>query len=369
MHKNNKILHMDYNLQNETTLKGIGIGYIIQCNANDSIGFIYGAVNSENNEQLIDGTIAKIFYFKKNRATVYPPFTIVSYLRERTSCSYPDKTIEVTHVINIKDFITYYPQKDYNEILRSNGRYYFEQEWQLIKNAKPYAEIVNNDICIHHPIVNENEKTVEYYTFYAFNSLKNATQTILGCYYFMKENHKYKRPISMDYLFLEFKELKEYINSFNIDEEIKTFTVGESGTFQCRPGRDDHFNIIKYCRSSSLDPYIKQLVPLKEDFDYYVLNGRGEEEQDYDIIDEAETNTLRNAVKNAYNKDAHFSFLLLQSLASIRHKADLYGEATLKIQKFINKKDFVLFSSNGIDINSYIEYINKFNKQFHRVTI
>lgn len=155
----------------------------------------------------------------------------------------------------------------------------------------------------------------------------------------------------MNYLLFKFEELKEYINSFNIDEEIKTFTAGESGTFQCRPGRDDHFNIIKYKRSSSLDPYIKQLVPLKEDFDYYVLNGRGEEDQDYNKIDEDETATLRNAVRNTYNKDVHFSFLLRQFLTSTSQKADLYEEASLNLLKFINKEDICLFSAHEIDLN------------------
>lgn len=56
---------MDYNLQNVTTLKGIGIGYIIQCNVNEPIGFIYGATNRENNEQLSSDSITKIFFFKK----------------------------------------------------------------------------------------------------------------------------------------------------------------------------------------------------------------------------------------------------------------------------------------------------------------
>lgn len=96
---------MNYNIIKETTCKSIGIGYIVRCQSNDSIGIIYGARNSEYRTQLTDDSIVKMFFFKKDNQTEYPPYTIISYLQERETCIYPDRTIEVTNVIPLDNFI------------------------------------------------------------------------------------------------------------------------------------------------------------------------------------------------------------------------------------------------------------------------
>lgn len=149
---------MNFNIIKETTCKSIGIGYIVRCQSNDSIGIIYGARNSGNCTQLTDDSIVKMFFFKKDNQTEYPPYTIISYLQESETCSYPDKTIEVTNVIPLDNFIIYDESADFNEQKREDGCYHCDLEWKLMSEAKPYAELSHIELCINLPYIHPKEK-------------------------------------------------------------------------------------------------------------------------------------------------------------------------------------------------------------------
>ena len=360
---------MNYNIIKETTCKSIGIGYIVRCQSNDSIGIIYGARNSEYRTQLTDDSIVKMFFFKKDNQTEYPPYTIISYLQERETCCYPDRTIEVTNVIPLDNFIIYDKSADSNDQIREDGCYHCDLEWKLMSEAKPYAELSHTELCINLPYIHPKEKNVEYYNYTVYdcpNTSNSHLGSICSIFYTIKFFSFHKNVFSIAHIAEKLDDIKKYVNDFNVIEESKKFIAGESGIFQSRPGRDDHFNITTYKRTSSTDSYIKGLVKLEESLEYYSLNGRGIDDEDYDNIDEEKTTILRSEVKKAYNKNAHYFHLVDEFISYIKLKQQAYERANKLRNKFIDSQDKHLFQSCNI---KDIDGIYRFNELHHRVSL
>lgn len=104
--------------------------------------------------------------------------------------------------------------------------------------------------------------------------------------------------------------LRKYVDDIDFTAIADTYKCGKFGSFQRRVGRDDHYFFGTYKSIASDDEYIRSLFPLSYECDYYSCNGRGDDEVDYDIVDEEETETNKQAAISAYSKENHYAYLV-----------------------------------------------------------
>ena len=157
-----------------------------------------------------------------------------------------------------------------------------------------------------------------------------------------------------------------YLNKFNIKEEIKKFYYRKYGYFKYRPGRDDYFFMIEGEFTKSTDEYILQLVDLKEKHDYYTCVGRGKDDNDYDYIDNEKTTLLQEKVLTKYSKNKHYIFFMKKYTNLFEEYLELSYKAKQNLYSFINKKNSYLFS-NKIHKEKLISEINKFNRSCQKI--
>lgn len=356
---------MKYNVRRKTTLSRICIGYIVQCDLNESIGIIYGSgekVEINGGTLLGENSIVKMFYFKKSLTVKYPPYTIVAYLRQYELYSYQGTTIEVTSVFPLDNFVVYDNSIDTNEQQREDGCYHCDFEWQLMKEAKPFMEIKDTDLYLNVPYIHAKESIVEYYDEVYWLGCERPVG-LVGIYYALRFYSPCKNYISIENIASMFDKIKKYVSDFDINEESKKFIVGESGAFIRRIGKDeDYYLVTNFKRTSSTDLYVRELVKLEENKTYYTSG----DEVGYYNIDENKTKDLQKEVREAYNRNVHYYHLVCEFLSPIKFKYNAF-EHSKKIRcNIIDPQDKQLFqSSNKIDI----DYINEFNKLHHRVSI
>lgn len=105
---------------------------------------------------------------------------------------------------------------------------------------------------------------------------------------------------------------------------------------------------------------MKQLVELYEKTDYWNCNGR--QDDDYDRIDEEETLLLRKEVRQKYDKNCHYMFLLNEFFDNMKEQRELYLLLADDIHNLIEADDYPLFQ-NQYDEKACWELIMNYNKK------
>ena len=336
------------------------IGYVIQCNIGDGFGVIGYNQNYKNKTWL--------YYFPKKEATCYKKNSIVTFIKDsyeekqpyEIACVYP---IERYTILNIDGRGRKISQK-----IREDGCFHCDLEWKHMVQGIPF--IIKKDECwisVMFPVVNDAEKSI----YYLETSILGYTQdhidkhyyfpiSLLSCYIESKE----LRPIGtlsfFEYVSGELEKIKEYILKFNLIDNLSLYIAGTEGFFKNYPGRDDSFFTLKYWYSFCKDPYLNQLTNLHEEKNYYNCQGRGQGERDYDIIDQEETDRMRKEIKEKYDRDEHYSFLVNKLLSDIPSLKKRWEFATGSLTTYLTP-----YNKRVVDMefgNDYVETIVNLNK-------
>ncbi len=302
----------------------LGIGYIVQCKEGEEFGIVCYREDRTNKTW--------IYYFKKKVTLFYAAKTIVSFIKD----SYEDKEpFEIMHICPLDNFkLLSIDERGQKISLRKRKDSYChcDLEWDQIVHGMPYIIRDGNWISANYPQIDYINKSICYRRTYSLDFYNGRPESLLSCYAEHRELFLIKPSMSFEYVCGKLERIKEYILNFNIEDNLQLFIAGSEGYFQCRPGRDDSFFIIKYWYSYSKDPYLIQLTNLHEEKDYY--NCQGRDEDDYCIINQEETNKIRNEVMEKYNKDTHYLFLindfltklpsLIKEYQTLTHRLSLY---------------------------------------------
>lgn len=340
----------------------LGIGYILQGNKGDNFGVIYGYRNHGRSHYREE---TWLYFFKKRINSHIERLTPVTFLQSSSGWE-KDELYEVTNitrlysynVINHKDIK---PQG--KERKREDGLYHHDNEWNLIWNqmrsGTPYITLYPG-FSAHFPVINHNKKTIVFHDYTEITS--NCKSSILSCFIGLYNLREYSKKPSFDYVNQKLDSLKKYIRDFNLSKELRKFYAGESGYFQSRPGRDDHFNFTKYWTTTSKDSYLKTLTSLHEEKDYYTCCGRGVGDDDYDRIDDNETRNMRKEIKQKYDKDAHYMFLLDEFFSNLKEKRVEYLSYEKALYSFIEIGDENLFEREFTNTD-YLSTIEEYNSK------
>lgn len=336
----------------------LGIGYILQCNKGDYFGVIYGYRNHGRSHYREK---TWLYFFKKNINTHINRLTPVTFLQSSSGWE-KDETHEVTNITKLHSYIII----DNNdtktrgkEKKRDDGIYRYDNEWKLMCSGTPYIS-EHPGFSANYPIVDTKSKTIVFHEYTIFSY--NYNYSILSCIIGLHNLREYSKEPSFDYVSKKLDSIKNYISSFSLSKELKKFCAGESGYFQSRPGRDDHFNFTKYWKTTSNDSYMKTLTNLHVEVDYYTCCGRGVGDNDYDIIDENETRNMRKEIKQKYDKDAHYMFLLDEFFSNLKEKRVEYLSYEKALYSFIEIGDENLFEREFTNTD-YLSTIEEYNSK------
>lgn len=336
----------------------LGIGYILQCTKGDTFGIVYGYRDHGRNYYREK---TWLYFFKKPKSLFLEQFTEVSYIKSSSGFNKSEE-FQVTNILPL----THYKIIDSSnksllgkEKKRNDGIYHFDLEWNLMNEGVPYMYLWDFSIHVYYPIIDKSKKNIFYQDYSVYTRNKRAN--IISCFIGMYDLCLYSTEPKFEYVSSKLEAIKKYIEKFDLIADTRKFVAGESGYFQSRPGRDDHFNTTKYWRSSSNDSYTRSLVNLHEENDYYVCCGRGIGDEDYDMVDSEETKKMRLELKNKYDKNAHYLFLLNEFFTELKEQRKQYLLYADDIKSFVEKGDGNLFQQRYNE-DEYPRLIQEYNK-------
>lgn len=336
----------------------LGIGYILQCAKGETYGIVYG-YRDHGRSYYREKTW--LYFFNKPKNLFYDKFTGISYIKSSSGYNKPEsfQISDVFPLSNYKIIETDNKLIRGNEKRRNDGLYYYDIEWDLMSKGIPFIDLDGFSIHVYFPIIDMNNKSIVYHDYTVYTRNKRAN--IVSCFIGMHDLSFYSTEPKFDYVSSKLDSIKSYIEKFKLATETRKFVAGQSGYFQSRPGRDDHFNTTKYWRSLSKDPYLNSLVDLHEEYDYYTCCGRGVDDNDYDTIDPEETERMRLELKQKYDKDAHYMFLLNDFFTQLKEQRQQYLLYADDIKSYVEKGDDDLFQQHYNE-NEYLKLIQEYNK-------
>ena len=150
------------------------------------------------------------------------------------------------------------------------------------------------------------------------------------------------------------KKWKEYVDEFNLEEVLSTYKCGREGHFQYRPGRDDSFNITYFKTIDTDDMFIRSLIPLGIEHDYYACVGKGIGDEDYYRLDEEDMSHGKQLVRENYTKEKHLAFMITSELEN-------YYMALFEYQQLLQKLNSIRSetSIHSFSISSYSSVVNE----------
>ena len=326
----------------------LGIGYIVQCREGEEFGVVCYSEDQSDKTWL--------YYFKKKVTLFYAAKTIVSFIKD----SYEDKEpFEIIHICPLDNYKLLSIDERGQKISlkkRKDSSCHCDLEWDQIVHGMPYIIRDGMWISANYPQIDDTNKSICYRRHSSLDFYNGRPESLLSCYAEHRELGLEKPSMSFKYVNDKLEKIKEYILNFNIEDNLQLFIAGTEGYFKCYPGRDDSFFIIKYWYSYSKDPYLTQLTNLHEEMDYY--NCLGRDEEDYNIINQEETNRVRNEVREKYNKDNHYLFLINDFLSKLPSRIEEYQSLTYRLSLYEPSIADCMFNNDFI---YKIKYFNSNN--------
>lgn len=302
----------------------IRIGMIIKCDYDYDYGIVLAQTSNWCGRERVKDN--RVFYFDKDEDFFIPKYSLVAYVEDF------DDSNKVFHVTHIEEFENYGGES-------------------VMKQGIPYISESSSCDLIGIPHIFTSNKILYYYNVFYDTYLYHKY-----CYLRTLK----KLPVPNDIIIAKkLKEIKQYVDEFDFNSVIKTYTIRKSGYLQRRCGRDDHFNITTYKTINSNDSYIQSIVPLGIERDYTLGSSSDE---DYDILETVEMEKTIDKAKEEYTTSKHFEYLrneYISSIIFIRKEKELMQQSiennfniheTLSELKSINSSNYK---------NKIIEYNSK----------
>lgn len=211
---------------------------------------------------------------------------------------------------------------------RSDGKYHFKNEWELIKQNLFYY--YNNKLWIP---TKSSEGKIEY----SFLSLSDLSQKIFDIHLIIKRlNDDLK--IDFSSIVNKIEEFEDYVDSLDIDAILSTYEVASWGIYKRVVGKDNYYCYGNYKRIDSVDKYIRSLLPIEDYSGYYNTDIQTDKEQDFNKNDNQEAERNISIAKNNYSKKDHVAFLMNDYYLELQKK-----KVSLSIYKLIFDEIFFFF--------------------------
>lgn len=269
----------------------IRIGVICGCKDNEEFGWLYSYLCFSYNYGRKIHSSQMFFTFRKEKSRVIEDGTLVAFISLNDAKGY------AVNVIELKELPFFYADSEDKEKIK-----------QAIQDKRPYWEIHYpwrfDYCCINFPYKHNKYQETDI----VYKVLHGKDEEIFQILYALNcSEFKY---LTLEEISDKLLSIDNYVNSFSLENILTTYECGKSGYFQCRPGRDDSFNITYFKKILTEDEYIKSIIPLCEEKDSYACVGRGLDDDDYYIIDQEETEEGRRLARMSYTKNKHKAYLI-----------------------------------------------------------
>ncbi len=309
----NKIVPKDKLIR--TQKKEIELGLILQCRGDrkydpETFGVLIGFFGD------------KIYYFDKAAEFGIPQYHLVSFIVDAND---PNKAIYVTD-IDKYEIVSH----ENNCFLKPDGLYCDPEEWKAMQRGIPFIGISRHLSCLYLP-------AQQGYTDLYFEKILNDTYLEAINLHLISKALSFIPNLEVIDIKNKIISLNKYLEDLDYKSIINTYRVIEDGYFQRRVGRDDHFNMTTTRTVESNDSYIKSLLPIGEQIDYYETNS---EEKNYHYIDEDATNLEKEEAINKYDKDEHLAYLLKEYIDGHYEVAQTVSEFDIRLKQLFNLEKF-----------------------------
>lgn len=338
------------------TKRKLGFGYIIQCNAGDNFGIIYGVQTHNIRFNKYDW----LYHFEKECNYELPQMTVVSFIRIYDDYSEKEEIV-VSDIVPLYTYSLVDDHENINEKKRDDQLYHSSLVWDKMKSHSKMIVIDDNSASLYFPYLSKNDRTVYYLTEHFYNLV--APKHIVEYYICLKRLEPFKDALPFEKTANTIKSFINKVDGLDIRKESKLFEVWDEGYFMYRPGRDDQFIYSKSRISKCDDIYINSLVELGViEKDYYSCVGRGEGDDDYQRLNEEDTKNLREEVIFKYDKDRHIEYLLKDFVFGIEEKQNEYLSFLQKIKEQGDTKIIQSYLALNYNLDEWKRHILKFNK-------
>ena len=304
----------------------------------------YGMILGYNNSiEYVRGGYPEMFLFRKRKTLKFEKLSFVTYVKDANK---PNIAFHVK-TLSSYDFVN----GDTGRKEKFNGIYWDEAALKHILANQNYIEVGTVD-CIYFSIGDKDNESIEF-----IKSIIQGEEHFLFRMYRHLKKLDYDGFPSIKQVTSKIESLKKYVEEFDLCKALSSYVVGEEAHFtHGAPGKDDMYSRTKYKRIDTDDLYIRSIVPLQEDFDYYSCVGRGKDEIDYNTINKDLTQRYKATAIRKYSKLNHFSFLLHDFYMNYFNKLNTYNEIWRRIKNLLqyeNIMDYVEKASQRITYNNY----------------
>ncbi len=334
----------------------LGFGYIIQCNFGDDYGIVYGVCSHKRGFQNVDW----IYYFKKYKEYVLPNMSIISFVSIYDSYEEREDII-VDNILLIDEYQIINDKGNDHNVKRQDGVCHSEIVWKNMMDRKGIIAYDDNSVSVYFPYSpNDNNKKIFYLSLHYYGYKNRIANNIVECFVRMKEYEKYKSAQPFNNAASEINDMIASVETTDIKEISKLFSVRDIGYFLYRPGRDDDFIYYKNRISKCNDPYINSLTQLGiVDKDYYNCVGQGMDDQDYDRLNKEDTRKMRKEIISKYNKDKHFEYLLTKHILDFLENRDFYISYSSSLKEQGNVNDMNMYLKRKRNFNEWLSIMRK----------
>lgn len=333
------------------------IGFIIECNKGSDYGILY-QYNDEKNHSECNGSA--IYFFRKNTDFVISAKTCVTFVKNLSNSW--KRNFEVSNVHLLDEYDIYIIQSD------DEKKSYYQTSStktmeELMTAGKKFIVIVKDGSDytgrIYFPTIDEELKLINFYFFTV--CFQEEPNTVFESYIYNLVNSEYISYSNINFIVEGLNRISNYVQSLDIQNILLAFSVHDAGRFQCRPGRDDHYIYTKYAQCALKDKYLQQLTKLKNEVTGY-YNCLGRDEDDFDQINNEDTENLRNEIAQKYNAGEHLIYLLSEFICETETTHKYTQLASKCLTSFIKDGDEILFANKVGSLSKWIDIISTYNK-------
>lgn len=235
-----------------------------------------------------------------------------------------------------RDFVPYYESEDYIKHVCNGEKFIVLGEYNNIELRYPCFDLKNKVIC-----------------YLSWENHWSNVDNIIN-YYLLS----HKRLDDFLYIEKHLKELRNYVDNFDLEKEIESYTVGEEGHYHCRPGRSDDYITIKYSRINSHDVYIRSLFPLEETEDIEDLGWSGAR-PGYNHLDEEAIANGKKECRLRYNKKDHYVALVNEFKNECFKDFELYNSIKSEYEEEYDTEEVYAFLYSEINFSDKRDIENK----------
>ena len=304
----------------------IRIGMILQCNEKDHFGILLAQRNNQYGRDRVEDN--RVFYFDKENDTFMPRYSLVAYVEDIIN---PNKAYNII---------------DLNEFENISG---YGGSPKAMRLGVPYISEQTAYDIIGIPHIYTSEKILYYYNIFYDTWLYHD-------YFYLRTLKRIVQPVLSE-IINKLEVFRNYVEKFDFNSVIETYTSREYGYLQKRCGRDDHFNITKIRNIQNNDPYIRSIVLLDFEDNYFLGSSS---DDDYDLINKEEIERVKKEAREKYSKSEHYEFLKKEYLSSIEYVRKEIASTWLAIESKFNIHAALCYLK-PIDKDNYKVVVKEYN--------